>query len=116
VTGVLRDFPPVIKQVIAPRVPVVDSDGNEVAGVPSVLHLAPLGTYLGWNVVESGFFEGQRCAWQGGFVPFTSTRAERLAANDPRLSLEERYGTTAGYLAAVRAASGEARGAEVSLA
>jgi hypothetical protein len=40
------------------------------------------------------------------FIPFRRTRAERLAAGDPRLSLEERYGDHAGYVAAVRAAAG----------
>ena len=34
------------------------------------------------------------------------TRAERLAAGDPRPSLEERYGDQPGYVAAVREAAG----------
>src|SRR5580704_1855328 len=33
----------------------------------------------------------------GGFWPFWDTKANRLAAGDPRPSLEERYGTAAGY-------------------
>jgi hypothetical protein len=41
-------------------------------------------------------------------VPFAKTKSQRLAANDPRLSLEERYGTHAGYVAAVRAAADNA--------
>ncbi len=28
------------------------------AGVPSVLHQAPLGTYVGWNVTAAGFNKG----------------------------------------------------------
>jgi hypothetical protein len=35
-------------------------------------------------------------------VPFAKTRAEREAARDPRPSLEERYGSHDGYVAAVR--------------
>lgn len=41
---------PVVTRVIPTPVPAVDADGNERAGVASVLHQAPLGTYLGWNV------------------------------------------------------------------
>jgi hypothetical protein len=41
-------------------------------------------------------------------VPFFKTKAQRLAAGDPRLSLEERYITHAGYVAAVRAAANNA--------
>jgi hypothetical protein len=41
-------------------------------------------------------------------VPFFKTKAERLAAGDPRKSLEERYGTHAGYVAAVTKAANNA--------
>jgi Alpha/beta hydrolase domain len=97
--------PPIIKQVIPLRVPSVDEDGNELGGVPVVLLQAPLGTYLGWNVTASGFHKGKVCNYQGGWIPFAKTRAERLANGDPRLSLEERYGNHAGYVAAVKAAA-----------
>jgi hypothetical protein len=100
--------PPIIKQVIPLRVPSVDEDGNELGGVPVVLLQAPLGTYLGWNVTASGFHKGKVCNYQGGWIPFAKTRAERLANGDPRLSLEERYGNHAGYVAAVKAAAANA--------
>ena len=73
------------------RVPRTDADGNEVGGVPVVLMQAPLGTYLGWNIVGAGFHVGQNCNYQGGWIPFAKTKAERMANGDPRLSLEERY-------------------------
>jgi hypothetical protein len=38
-------------------------------------------------------------------IPFAVTRAERMARQDPRLSLEERYGDHEGYVRAVRAAA-----------
>ncbi len=73
---------------------------------PSVLHQAPLGTYLGWNLQATGFFAGQLCGFEGGYVPFAATPAERQNTNDPRLSLEERYGTREGYACvAARAAA-----------
>jgi hypothetical protein len=92
-------------------VPRVNADGNEVGGVPVVLHDAPLGTYLGWNITAGGarpFHEGQICNYVGGMVPFVKTKADRVAANDPRLSLEERYTDHAGYVAAVRKAAANA--------
>ncbi len=41
-------------------------------------------------------------------IPFAVTRAERVANHDPRLSLTERYGDHAGYVAAVRKAADNA--------
>jgi hypothetical protein len=105
--GVIARQPPAIKQVIPTLVPRVNADGNETAGVPSVLHQAPLGTYLGWNVQSTGFFKGQICGFSGGYLPFAVTREARTKAGDPRLSLEERYGTQEGYVCAVKRAAGE---------
>jgi hypothetical protein len=104
-SGRISTQPPVIRQVLPSLVPKVDADGNEVGGVPSVLHQAPLGTYLGWNVARGGFFKGHHTGFAGGFIPFARTRAERIEAGDPRPSLEERYRDHAGYVAAVQAAA-----------
>jgi hypothetical protein len=106
-TGVISRQPPAVKRVLPTLVPAVDADGNERAGVASVLHRAPLGTYLGWNVQASGFFKGGLCGFQGGYVPFARTRAEREAGGDPRPSLEERYGTREGYACVVRRAAND---------
>jgi Alpha/beta hydrolase domain len=97
--------PPVLKRTLPSLVPKVDADGNETAGAPSPLHEAPLGTYLGWNVTAAGFYKGQGCGFSGGYIPFAKTKAERMAAGDPRPSLEERYGSHEAYVAAVRAAA-----------
>lgn len=105
VSGVISRMPPRIVQAIPTYVPRVDADGNETSGLPSVLHQAPLGTYLGWNVAGSGLFAGQICGFQGGYVPFAATAAERQKAGDPRLSVEERYGTLEGYVCTVRDAA-----------
>ena len=90
------------------RVPRVDADGNEIGGVPTVLRDAPLGTYVGWNVTASGFHAGQVCNYIGGMIPFAIHAADRVGTGDPRLSLEERYHTHAGYVAAVTAAADNA--------
>ncbi len=107
-TGVPTNLPPAIRHVIAMKVPRVDADGNELGGVPTVLRDAPLGTYLGWNITAAGFHAGQVCNYIGGMIPFARTQAERSLNGDPRLSLEERYGTHDGYVAAVRTAADNA--------
>jgi hypothetical protein len=56
-TGVPTIQPPIIKQVLTEYVPRVNSDGNEnVGAVPSILFQAPLGTYVGWNIIPPGTF------------------------------------------------------------
>ncbi len=104
-SGYITQQPPVVKQALQSYIPVVDADGNDRGGVPSVLHLAPLGTYMGWNITDNGVLKGQICSLNGSFVPFTKTKAERDKAGDPRPSLEERYGDRQGYVCAVRKAT-----------
>ena len=110
-SGIPTNAPPPIRQVLKMLVPRVDADGNEVGGVPVVLLDAPLGTYLGWNITAGGarpFHKDQICNYVGGMIPFAKTRDERMARQDPRLSLEERYGTHANYVARVRQAAANA--------
>ena len=101
--------PPNINQVLPTYVVKVNVDGNEPVGIASVLLQAPLGTYTGWNVVSvptpGAPFPGQICVNTGAYYPFPETKAERLASGDPRASVEERYGTNAGYVCAVTAAA-----------
>jgi hypothetical protein len=107
-SGVMIRVPPRIVGVLPTYVPRVNEDGNETSGVPSVQLQAPLGTYLGWNTFRGGMFAGHGCGFQGGWIPFPKTKAERIASGDARLSLEERYGTHEAYVAAVRKAVEEA--------
>jgi hypothetical protein len=104
-SGAISIQPPVVRGAIPMLVPRTDADGNEIAGVPLVLHQAPLGTYLGWNVAASGYLKGRACGFSGGFMPFALTKEQRLASGDPRPSLEERYGTHEGYVQKVREAA-----------
>jgi hypothetical protein len=107
-SGVRTQVPPGVNGAARMMAPRVDADGNEIGGVPVVLRDAPLGTYLGWNIVADGFHKGKLCNYAGGMIPFATTRAERIANGDPRLSLEERYKDHDGYVAAVRAAAARA--------
>jgi hypothetical protein len=104
-SGVITIQPPPIRQILPTVVPKVDADGNEKAGVASVLHQVPLGTYTGWNTVASGFYAGRIRNNAGAFIPFAKTKTERVASGDPRPSLEERYGTHDQYVAQVRGAA-----------
>ena len=111
-SGVAGHAPPPIRQVLSMYAPKVDKDGNELGSVPVVLLDAPLGTYLGWNITAAGarpFHAGQICNYVGGMVPFARTEQERRASQDPRPSLQERYGSHEGYVAAVRKAAARAQ-------
>jgi len=107
-SGAITKAPGTIRQVLPTLVPKTDADGNDRGGVPSVLLQVPLGTYVGWNVTAAGFNQGKICGLNGAYIPFAKTKAERMAANDPRLSIEERYGTHDKYVALVKAAAGKA--------
>jgi len=87
------------------KVSAVDADGNEVAGIRLPDLAVPLGTYTGWNFYRNEAMSGELCDRDGAFVPFARTRADRLAAGDPRPSLEERYAGRADYVARVQAAA-----------
>ena len=88
-------------------VPTTDRDGHDVAGIHTVDIAAPVGTNTGWNLHAAGPRGRDLCSLTGSFFPFARTRAERMVSGDPRLSLEERYGDHAGFVAAVRHAAGE---------
>ena len=89
--------------VLAPQ---VDEDGNDIAGVRSAGLRTPTATYTGWNLRAKGYMEGLMCAIDGSYFPFATTPAERRG-DDPRPSLEERYGTHAGYVEAFREGAAE---------
>jgi hypothetical protein len=121
-SGVPTIQPPNIEKVLPVYATKVNADGNEdVDGLPTVLGQAPLGTYVGWNLATTGWYGpnasdgpgslGQVFAGSGnsgGYWPFYDTQANRQSAGDPRLSLEERYGTHAGYVCVVTAAANKA--------
>lgn len=71
-------------------VPALDRDGNPLAGVMAPEVAVPLAT-MGKAVRGPGFAAGDLCGVNGSTLPFPRTKAERLAAGDSRLSLEERY-------------------------
>jgi hypothetical protein len=82
----------------------IDNDGNPIAGVGQMEVRVPLGTNMGWNVRVAPRAP-DLCGLTGSYAPFATTRAERLANGDSRLSLEERYKSHAGFVMAVEKAA-----------
>ena len=105
-SGIITHEPPHVKSgAYGVLVFQVDADGNDIGGLRSVFLQTPVGTYTGWNLGRKDRFENGMCNLQGAFIPFAPTKAERLAAGDPRLSIEERYPTREAYLAQFKAAA-----------
>ena len=82
-----------------------DRDGNEIAGVRVPEVVAPLATYMSWNVRGPGHTPGEACLFFGSTLPFATTLAARQASGDARLSLAERYSSKADYVSKVQAAA-----------
>jgi hypothetical protein len=87
--------------------PMVDADGNDIAGLRSPDISVPVGTFTGWMVRKAGVAEGDLFGLNGSFIPFARTKAERDASGDPRPSIEERYASHDAYVQAVKQAAAE---------
>ncbi len=104
-SGVIDNLIPTVLSVHRVLVPRVDAFGNDVAGIRHPFVEAPGATLTGWNLRQPEFTDGDLCDLNGMMVPLFRTQAERLAAGDPRPSLEELYGDHVGYVARVAAAA-----------
>jgi hypothetical protein len=83
-------------------VPQIDADGNELSGIRLPNVAVPLATYTGWNFRSPAIGQpGELLPLTGSFIPFPVTKAAQEAAHDPRLSIEERYGSRERYQALV---------------
>ncbi len=90
-------------------VPKTDADGNDIAGIRSPDVSVPVATYTGWALRAGNAADPvpivDGCDASGQKIPFYGTRAERLAAGDPRLSLQERYKDHTTYVSLVTTAA-----------
>jgi hypothetical protein len=96
--GILSIEPPRTLGGYVVRVPKCGADGNDLGTllVPEVA--VPLATYTGWNLRRrDAGAEGMLVSLTGSFVPLPRDRADRQATGDPRLSIEERYGSYEAY-------------------
>jgi hypothetical protein len=97
--GVLSLQPPRVGRAYPVLVPQVDADGNERDGVRLPELTVPIATVTGWNLRDPVIgAPDQRVAFEGSWLPFPRTLAERRRTGDPRKSIQERYPTRADYL------------------
>jgi alpha/beta hydrolase family protein len=106
VPGGFRADLPGVFSVLPFLVPQVDSDGNDVGGIRLPEQAVPLGTYTDWAFrSEQTGAPDTLIAMAGSYIPFAKTRGDREKSHDPRLSVEERYGTRAEYVRRVEEAA-----------
>lgn len=104
--GIPDQVPPAHGLAFGTRVPAPDADGNDRGGVRLIELQVPLGTHTGWNerAPETGF-PWATARFDGSFLPFPRTEAERRLSGDPRPSLEARYPTRDSFVAKATAAA-----------
>ena len=105
-SSIASELPPRLGGAYPYLTPAVDSDGNEVSGIRLPDISVPLAAYTGWNLrhPEIGAPE-QILRLIGSTLAFPATKRDREASNDPRISIEERYGSLESYLELVQAAA-----------
>ena len=105
--GLLENLPPLKKDETgyAVFVPSVNDDGNEIAGVRVPMLAAPLATYTGWNLRIKHFGEGAMHEFSGSTIEFPITDSIQHATNDPRLSIQKRYGNLQEYISTIEEAA-----------
>ena len=104
--GIVTVDPPEVGKPFPTLLPQVDRDGNETSGLRSPELQVPLGTYMGWNLrnPEIGA-PTELYDMVGSWIPFAKTKAARQKAQDPRLSVDERYKSREDYMGKIRAAA-----------
>ena len=85
----------------------IDEDGNEIPGIRLPRVANPIGTYTGWNPRAAGHAENDLAENLGSWAPLSDTMKTRLETGDPRLSLEERYGSHDQWVAKVSHSANE---------
>ena len=107
--GVLA-MPPVLKGSPYPvLVPQIDADGNDLAGIRFPDIAVALATHTGWSVRRPEYGGDDLCDANGQKIAFAKTTEQRIAAGDPRLSIQERYPTEESYLSEVARAANALR-------
>ncbi len=101
--GILSSQPPRVGKAFPVLVPQVDADGNERDGVRLPEITVPLATYTGWNLRDPSIgAPDQRVSFEGSYLPFPKTAADRQKSGDPRKSIAERYSDREAYMASYR--------------
>lgn len=100
--GIIDCEPPEKGPPFGVRVPQVDEDGNEVAGIRMPEVVAPLGTFTGWRYRQRGATDAL-VGLEGMWVPFSRDEDER--EGDSRQSIAQRYSSRKAYLDCVAQAA-----------
>ena len=88
------------------RVPALDEDNNEIGVLRMPTVVAPVATFTGWNLRNPAIGAPDApLGLAGGYLAFPPTKADREAAGDPRLSVQERYGSFEEYRARIMRAA-----------
>ncbi len=104
--GIVTIEPPKVGQAFGMRVPQVDADGNEIAGIRLPVVQAPLGSFTGWNLRDPKIGAPEELYdMVGSYIAFARTKTEREKNGDPRPSVEERYASHEEYMKRLRAAA-----------
>lgn len=83
-------------KVLAPR---CGPDGNELGCLLPPEVAVPVATYTGWNLRTADVgAEGQLVSLTGSYIPFPKSKVERENSGDPRMSVQERYGSLEEYV------------------
>ena len=110
--GIIDCEPPEKGRPFGVRVPQVDEDGNEIAGIRMPEVVAPLGTFTGWRYRQHGATDAL-VGLDGMWVPFARDEDER--EGDSRPSIAQRYGSREAYLDCVAQAARDLVGERLML-
>ena len=104
--GIILQEPPKVTGAFPVLVPQTDADGIDLGGIRLPEAAVPLATLTGWNLraPERGA-STELAEFYGSAFPFSKTREARIAANDSRPSIAERYASREDYLKRVHAAA-----------
>jgi hypothetical protein len=104
--GIADIVPPRAGEPFRTLVPVVNEDGNEIAGIHLPDIAVPVATLTGWNPRAAAWgADGMLTRWMGSLLEFPRTMADRQATRDPRRSILERYPAREAYLQQYEAAA-----------
>jgi len=96
--GIVTIEPPRRGAKYVVKVPRVGPDGNELGTLLPIEVAKPTATYTGWNLRRADVgADGQLVSLMGSYIAFPITKKERIASGDPRVSIEERYGSFEDY-------------------
>ena len=103
--GVIDNLLPVVLSEHVNLVPKVNQFGIDLGGLNQPVVEVPVATLTGWNLRTPEFTADDGSDLTGMTVPLLRTKAERLAAGDPRPSLKELYKNHKGYVKAIKRAA-----------